>query len=283
MPTYLGANSDINIDDSGNLAFGSFDVEAWYSGVLSIQLSASVAISWSKTTNNVNIVTNAYQSTSTVWNYRANGFASRINIVDNFIVFYHAVSGLANDPITWEQEMTVENLGKVTVGAASSLGKLSLQPNEAADAVAVGGILHAFQTNTGNSGSTETAIATFTLIALTLVAAGQSLRFEAHGTTANNANVKTLRVKFGASTIATRVLTPSVAGAWCIRGTITCIAALNQECIVIFNDESTSQVIRAAISGDSTNSNQVLQVTGQGTSTNDIICRAFKVWWDDKP
>lgn len=283
MPTYLSPNGDIVIDDVGNFAFGTFDIEAWFSDYRAIQLSDTVAISWSKTANQMNICTNCYQYDATTWRYRTNGYASRIKIVDNATDFLYATgTGLADADITWEASLYVSYPGQIQVGSVSGFtnnGVIAFRVNDAEDMAYVSGIIYSTRTHTGNVTTGEDTLASAPIEAFTL-ATNQSLRFMAYGKTTNNANVKTLRVRLGATEIASRTLTPSVAGIWHVQGTIFSIATLNQESVVVFNDNGVSEV-DAVSSSENTNTDLTLSVSGEATATNDVVLWGFKVWWDD--
>lgn len=69
-------------------------------------------------------------------------------------------------------------------------------------------------TAVGNVGSGTDNLMTYSLPAATLSAAGKGVRITAWGTTANNANPKTVTLAFGATTLITTALTVSQAGVW---------------------------------------------------------------------
>jgi hypothetical protein len=129
------------------------------------------------------------------------------------------------------------------------------------------------QVATVNSiGSAETDLNTYTLQANTLVRNRQGLRITAWGNCANNANAKTLRLKFGTSTIGTLSLTVSQEGNWRITGEVYRTGSSTQATSVqILNGGTVSQVYvtRNSIAQTDT-ADIVIKTTGQGVSNNDI-------------
>lgn len=229
----------------------------------------------------IEIVNNAYLD-DTTWKYKANGFASRIRILSSATVFYHVASGLADDPITWVVDVLIETPGKVYIGEATGLtnnGRLGVQPNSAVDIAYPGGVLFSTYTHTGNITTGDDTLATFTIAAGTM-APKQCIRFEAWGVTANNANVKTLRFKLGATTFASRIMTPSVASNWLVHGTIKNVSTSNEECVTHFQDGAIAEVDLIAIT-ENANTDLAFVVTGEGTASSDIVLWGLTIWWDE--
>lgn len=282
MPTYLGANSEININDDSNLSFIATISKAWYSGVAAIHLSDRATLSWSKTANEINLVTNAYQSSSTVWKLIAAGAASRIQIVDTAMTFFHADSGLADNTITWQQDMKIENDGFITIGESGLGSRIKMNIAQSADVGYVGAVIYHTVNSANNLTTGESTLLSKVIKLRTLADPGHSFSFEAHGVTANNANVKTLRVKFGATTVASRTMTPSTANSWCIRGTVYMLTTTTQRVVVTFFDGSAVETDVANPSGDNTNTDLFFDITAQGGATNDIIMYGSKIWWEDR-
>ena len=65
-----------------------------------------------------------------------------------------------------------------------------------------------------NVGAGEDDLITTSIPAAALSEAGKGVRITAWGTTANNANAKTLKVYFGTQVVLTNSLTASIAGVW---------------------------------------------------------------------
>jgi polygalacturonase len=129
------------------------------------------------------------------------------------------------------------------------------------------------QVATVNSvGTGETDLSTYTLQANTLVRDRQGFRITAWGNCANNANAKTLRLKFGSQTIGTLALTVSQAGDWRITAEVYRTGANTQASSVqILNGGAASQVYVTRNSLTQTDTADiVVKTTGQGVANNDI-------------
>src|SRR3990167_189866 len=93
--------------------------------------------------------------------------------------------------------------------------------NELVDDVGSAGTpLSVNSTAVGNVTTGEDDLMTYALAANKLNAAGNGVRILAWGTAANNANVKTLKLKFGSDTILSQSLTASQAGFWEIQAVV---------------------------------------------------------------
>lgn len=75
-------------------------------------------------------------------------------------------------------------------------------------------------TAVSNVGTAETDLMTYALPASKLVNTGGFVKLVAWGTSANNANVKTLKAYFGTTAILTQTLTASIAGRWRIEALV---------------------------------------------------------------
>ena len=127
-------------------------------------------------------------------------------------------------------------------------------------------------TNVGNVGTGTDDLMSVTLPANTLNRAGKGVHVKAWGTTANNANSKTVTMALGATTMVSTALTTSIAGVWEINATIIStgtdaqkyIASTLQGATVIVDPEQGTATIDdgAAI---------IIKCTGAATSDNDIV------------
>lgn len=285
MPTLLHPDGYFVIDDSGNFAMGTFDIEAWHADWSAIQLSAKCALAWSKAGDEVMLVDNAYASDAATWKYRTTGYARRLLIKDEGMFLEHAESGTIDDDITWIIDLGTMLNGNVHIGPYTADGRLAIQPNNTVDNAQVGGLTKVDVTAVGNVGTGEDTLASKNVIANTLGVSAQSVTFEAFGTTANNANVKTLRVRFGTAgvnLVASRTLTASVAGSWHVRGTIYRTSAATQKSVTVFHDGTTSEVDIVTTLDQTLTGDVLLKITGEATSNNDIVLEGFKITWDDQ-
>lgn len=170
-------------------------------------------------------------------------------------------------------------------GSANILGMRAGDSTVTNDA-AVGGLLYATITQTGNVGTGEDDLASYSVPANTLAVNNQSLYFEAFGTYANNANAKTLRVRFGTSgtTLAGDAsLSTGAAGSWVVRGRIIRAGASSQKAIAEIHNSNTSpgQVDIATLLNQTLSGAVSLRITGEATSNNDIVLESFRVYWED--
>lgn len=285
MPTYLSPDSDITINDDGNMGFGTGDIEAWHSSFRAIQLAALCAIAWSATTEEIMMVSNAYASGATEWRYRTTGYARRVLIDNSGILFQQADFGTQDDVLTWVTNLSTKLDGTVNIGDWHTSGRLSMQPNVAAQGITVGGMLKVGIDPVGNVGTGEDTLASKSILAGTLLEVGQSIIFEAFGTTANNANVKTLRVNFGTSgnkQVMSRTLTPSVAFNWHIRGTIYLTTTTTQKAVTVIHDGAASEVDIVTNLDQNLAAAVLLAVTGEATANDDIVLQGFKFSWADQ-
>ncbi len=177
--------------------------------------------------------------------------------------------------------------GVVVVGGLTSAGAsvLGVKAGTSTNDAAVGGVLYRTTTQTGNVGTGEDDLASYSVPANTLAVNGQSLWFEAWGTLAATAVTKTLRVRFGTAgtnLFFTRAESSISANTWHIRGRITRTGAATQKG---FGTYTVSAGVATADS--STALNQTLsgavtfKVTGEATNNNDIVLEALTVGWDD--
>lgn len=107
---------------------------------------------------------------------------------------------------TMTDRMTILSNGVIIIGGLTSVGAslLGIQAGASNNDAAVGGMLYAQPLSVGNVGAGEDDLLNFSLPANTLSANGMMLEMWAVFTTVNNANAKTIRIHFGATTLATR-------------------------------------------------------------------------------
>lgn len=152
----------------------------------------------------------------------------------------------------------------------------------------VGGLLSALTTTTGNVGTGEDDLLSYSVPAALLAANGDSIFFQAAGTIANNVNAKRIRVKFGATTIldsGAAGIPVSTAIEWTLQGRIIRTGAATQKCHATLNTSSISftgfssyETAAETLSGA-----VVLKLTGEATSDNDIVQEAMTVEFSPAP
>lgn len=145
----------------------------------------------------------------------------------------------------------------------------------------VGGLINATVTSTGNGAdTTEDTLQTYTLPASSLDIAGRCIRVTSWGTTANNADAKTLRLRFGGTLIYSQTLTTSILGDWVMKATICKTAANTQtayaEGLNAAALGTASPGIDVTAPAETDTATIIIKTTGQaGTANaNDIICTA---------
>lgn len=172
--------------------------------------------------------------------------------------------------------------GSVGIGTTAPSARLSVKAGTSTDHANVGGTLYVTTTQTGNIGTGEDDVASFSVPANTLATDGDSLWFEASGTATNNANAKTLRVRFGTSgttQVFSQAYTINVGGQWTLAGRVIRTGAATQKgyCAMEGNQVRTANAV--------TNLNQTLsgavtlRVTVEAVSNNDLILETFVVGW----
>lgn len=186
--------------------------------------------------------------------------------------------------------LTIFNDKTIATGGLASVGasQLGIKAGTSTNDAAVGGVLSEGHSATGNVGTGEDDLLTYGVPANTLSANGMSLWFEASGTSAANANAKTLRVRFGTSgtsLIAQFTVTGGGSGSnWVVRGRIIRTGAATQKgyaSIVGSNITNTSD-LATGLDQTLTSGTVSLRITGEATSNNDIVCQSLIVGYDDQ-
>jgi hypothetical protein len=151
-------------------------------------------------------------------------------------------------------------------------------------------ILDSQSGDNGTPASTaETTLKSFTIPGSTLATNGDLIRFRATLRTAGNANNKTIRVKFGATTLVTLGAGAFNADFLIVEGTIVRTGAATQRAMVSSQSLGTIIGDRNRVDGttpaETLSGDVVLAVTGQnGTAAaNDIICDGLLVEYLRKP
>jgi len=177
--------------------------------------------------------------------------------------------------------------GQLGIGETSPTGILSIRPGAANYHANVGGVIYTDTTHNGNTGSGEDILLAFSVPADTLSVNDQSLWFEAAGSTANNANSKTLRARFGSSgtsLIISQVMTVSVSGRWILRGRVFRTGASSQVGYAALNGgngQDSGAGMEPDLNQDLTGTVS-LRITAQAVADNDVTIESLIVGWDDK-
>ena len=132
----------MRLDSSGNLGLG-VTPSAWsgVSNVFQIKGNAYVA----STTHVLNHTANAFFN-GTNWIYTSTNFASQTEQVSGTHVWKTAASGIAGDPITFTQAMTLNAGGNLGVGVTSPIQRIEANGN-IKTATGSGGTVSVFETD----------------------------------------------------------------------------------------------------------------------------------------
>ena len=139
----------------------------------------------------------------------------------------------------------------------------------------VPGRINAQYVSVGNVGGGEDDLMTYTLPAATLEADGRSIKIIAWGVTTNNANAKTLKVKWGGTTLLTISLTTSEAGSWMAGAEVIRTGAATQRavCQVACGPAGSSTTASSgAVTAPAENlaNAVIIKLTGTATTNDDI-------------
>jgi hypothetical protein len=147
---------------------------------------------------------------------------------------------------------------------------------------AIAGPLSTDTTQTGNVGTGEDTLQTFTIPAGMLKDNGDAIRLLVVGTFANNSNARTLKVKFGSATILQRSSTNGSGAAipWQVEATIIRTAATTQKIVIRYicwGDLSATENLTYTTGAQDLTAAVAVTVTGEGTATDDIVKQMFQL------
>lgn len=192
--------------------------------------------------------------------------------------------GVKSDVITVERSTgNVSLSAALSVSGAVAAASAQVTPGTSSNDAKVGGVLYVTTTQTGNVGTGEDTLASYSVPANTLAVNGQSLWFEAWGSFAANGNNKTVKARFGSSGTNLMFDTGAVAvngQDWFLRGRIIRTGAATQKSGVQFTRAVVN--VDSVTALDQTLSGAVtLAISGEATSNNDIVIESFVVGYDD--
>lgn len=180
-------------------------------------------------------------------------------------------------------QLYLDTNGRVYVGLTSAnANTLGIKAGSSSNDAAVGGVLYVTTTQTGNVGTGEDVLASYSVPANTLAVNNQSLWFEAAGTMANNGHTVTLRVRFGTTgtNLITSYVTAVIGEKWVVRGRVVRTGAATQKGYSTYAGAG-SQVDLSTALNQTLSGAVTLEVTGEGTSNNDVVLESFTVGWSD--
>lgn len=148
---------------------------------------------------------------------------------------------------------------------------------------AMGGVIFTSTTTTGNVTTGEDTLFTTSIPANTLNSNKDTLVATCAGTFGASINNKRIRVRFGSTLIFdSGALAITAATSWVVELEIIRTGAATQKCNVRLNTSSAalSAYANYTVSTETLSNANNLDVTGEGTATNDIVGEMFKVRWE---
>ena len=136
-------------------------------------------------------------------------------------------------------------------------------------------------TAVGNTGSGEDDLQTYSLPLNSLSAAAKGVHITAWGTTANNANAKTIKLYFGSVAILTNALTASIAGTWRIEADVFSTGTDAQDAIAALSTLGAAGVALNDLEFTTLTQDDgaaiVIKTTGEAVDNNDILSQGLLV------
>lgn len=136
-------------------------------------------------------------------------------------------------------------------------------------------------TAVGNVGAGEDDLITYVMPASTLTAAKKGVRVTAWGTTANNANAKTIKAYFGSQVVLTNALTVSIAGVWRMESEVYSTGTEAQDWVSQLVTTGTAGValndIELGTATQDDGATITIKLTGTAVDNNDIVQEGMMV------
>lgn len=131
-------------------------------------------------------------------------------------------------------------------------------------------------TSTGNVGTGEDTLLSYTMPANTLFLNDHVVRITAWGTTAANANNKTIKLIFGSTTIISSGALGINAQDWKIEAVVVRTGASTQGAIATYFNETPTMVgPNYTTPAETLSGTVVIKCTGEATTTDDILQKGF--------
>lgn len=159
--------------------------------------------------------------------------------------------------------------GQVPAGTSTSVAK-------------VGGQIQFNTTNVGNISTGEDNLMGYAMPADVLVTNGDYIEVEAWGQFAANANAKTVKLYFGATTLINSGAVAINNGSWHFKATIIRTSATAQKASAQIFGEGTLLAARtsATTPAETLSGAITIKCTGEATSNNDIVQNGLVVRWN---
>lgn len=133
------------------------------------------------------------------------------------------------------------------------------------------GVISIQTTPVSNVSTSETDLMSFALGAAALGANGKGVRITAWGTNGGNTNMKTVKVYFGATVVATLASSAANGNAWYAQATVFRKSGTTQEAIGIVEQSNLTPAPTHSTPGETLAGAVTIKTTGQSdTASNDV-------------
>lgn len=186
--------------------------------------------------------------------------------------------------------MTITPTGEVSIGPTIPTrklevgGSMAIQAGSSSGQIArVGGVIKTGSTTTGNIGTGEDNLESYSVPANSLATDGDALTGTYAGSFATSVNSKRLRLKFGGTTIFdSGALAITTAASWSLEFEIVRTGTLTQKCNVRLTTSSGTLAAYAQYNtaAETLSGAVTLQLTGEATADNDVVKEMFKLKWE---
>ena len=174
---------------------------------------------------------------------------------------------------------TYLQLEGTTIAGATVVPRLLLKNGNSTGTVKVGGYVDTYFTDAANSGAGETDLYSYTTPASSLATNGDKITGLYFGNTAANINNKTWKVYFGGTQIFTSAALAVLSLSWEVSVTVIRVSASIVRCTTVYRNGTTTVTNYQEVTGLTLSNTNILKITGQGTSTSDIVAKGGWLHW----
>lgn len=268
----IGSNTMVsNTTGAANTAVGASSLSLLSSGINNIAIGRQAADNITSGGNNIIIGTDIDAQSATASNQLSiqNIIFGTGNSATGTTVSTGSI-GIGETAPTRKLEVA----GSLAIKAGTSTGQIARVP----------GIINTSTTTTGNVGTGEDTIYSYTVPANVLSTNKDTLVGNIFGTLAANTNGKRFRLKFGATTIIDENLSfgAGLAGRWDIDFRIVRTGAATQKCYATLRTSTTGNTYFSyyTTAAETLSGTVILTLTGEATADNDIVGESWNVKWE---